>query len=900
VVAVVSPIAVPTAAMSAPARSRSSVLVGVSARGKNAAEATITAAGGSVKGYYAPGRFFVVTPPTSGPAWSKSIAGSSGVRYAEPDQTVRPDGVPNDPGYVQQWAFPVIGAPQAWDIPSVRSDVVVGVVDSGIEYTHEDLASQMWTNPGEIPGDGIDNDADGWVDDVHGVDCVNHDGDPVDDYFHGTHVAGTIAAAADNGIGIAGTTRGVRLMALKFIGANGVGTISDLVQCLDYATQHGVQVTNNSYSFPAYSQALADAVGRANTAGQVFVASSGNNGSDIDSVLPRYPAGLEAPNVLTVAATDQNDGLADFSDFGRLGVDLAAPGVDIYSTDLGNSYSTFSGTSMAANFVSGAAAQIFAAVPGVSAASVIDRLVGSTRRLPSLEGAVATGRLDMAAAMENDPVAPGGVSPVVTQSTRTSLTVTWSAPGDDGAGGGRVSSYAVSYSPAGQGAWSTAPAPRPGDPGATETATIGGLRPGTSYDVSVVAVDNVGNRTAGSSRGSTTPGDVRFEDAATSAAGWGVDSPWTLSPTNPHSGAFAWSDSAVGPSANGLIASIRTPSFSLADAVNPTLTFWQRYRLQTAHDFGFVDVSVDHGATWTNLTRFNGADDYRPATLDLSAYAGNADVRLRFRLTTDVGTTFDGWDLDDLVVSSDDVTAPAAPTGLAGRSVAGQAQLDWNDSPEPDLVGYGVYRTTDAPSAPSRTWQQLGSTTTSAWTDAAVTTGATYYYRVDAADTSGNRSAPSSEVTVTPSSQRSWAPTTVTVSTGTSAGDPVGNLADDDDAYFRVASSRGKSATAPVSADWTMIATVTRASASGLTLTFTGGYTGTVTGSMYAWRFRPKGTWEQVGTFSTAGSETTVTWTTSNLDTYLSATGEVRMRIQASGTGTFTANADLARFTLSS
>jgi subtilisin family serine protease len=208
---------------------------------------------------------------------------------------------------------------------------MVGVIDTGIDYNHPDLAANVWTNPLEIPGNGIDDDGNGYVDDVHGYDFVNRDGDPMDDHGHGTHVAGTIAAVANNGIGVAGVSWHAKVMALKFLDAGGSGWVSDAVEALNYATDMGAKITNNSWGGGEYSTALRDAIAAANSAGAVFVAAAGNSANNNDAT-PFYPAGYEGPNVIAVAATDASDTLAVFSNFGRNTVQLGAPGVGIYST----------------------------------------------------------------------------------------------------------------------------------------------------------------------------------------------------------------------------------------------------------------------------------------------------------------------------------------------------------------------------------------------------------------------------------------------------------------------------------------------------------------------------------------------------------------------------------------
>jgi subtilisin family serine protease len=331
------------------------------------------------------------------------------VRYAEPNFVVSADVTPNDPFFSREWGlnnngFPVSGrwgtpdadidAPEAWSVTTGSDAVTVAVIDTGIDYSHPDLSSQMWINPGEncagCRNDGIDNDGNGYVDDWRGWDFANGDNDPMDDNGHGTHVAGTIGAAGNNGIGITGVTWRLRLLPLKFLSAAGTGTTADAVSAVLYAADKGASVLNNSWGGDEYSQALADAITVADSHGELFVAAAGNSGTDNDA-MPTYPASYALPNVLTVAATDNSDQLAYFSNVGRKSVDLAAPGLNIYSTWPGATYQYMSGTSMAAPHVSGAAALAKAAFPSASGVGLKALLLDSADPLASLSSYTATG-----------------------------------------------------------------------------------------------------------------------------------------------------------------------------------------------------------------------------------------------------------------------------------------------------------------------------------------------------------------------------------------------------------------------------------------------------------------------------------------------------------------------------
>lgn len=305
------------------------------------------------------------------------------VLYAQPDYVIHASGMTNDP-LVQdgtQWALSNrdrsgsdTGATRAWDIACDNATTVVAVIDSGIDYTHPDLAGQIWTNAGEIPGDGADNDHNGYIDDMHGYDFVNNDPDPMDDFYHGTHIAGIIGATGNNGKGGAGVAQDVRLMPLKFLNANGSGTTSDAILALNYAVSMGARIVNNSWNGGPFNQTLADAIQAAGRAGVLFVASAGNNGANTDSK-SSYPASYALDNIISVAATDRTDQYLPYSNYGAQSVDLAAPGKDILSTVPRNGYKSDEGTSMAAAEVSGAAALLWSSDPSLSVAEVKHRLL---------------------------------------------------------------------------------------------------------------------------------------------------------------------------------------------------------------------------------------------------------------------------------------------------------------------------------------------------------------------------------------------------------------------------------------------------------------------------------------------------------------------------------------------
>lgn len=317
------------------------------------------------------------------------------VEYAEPNYRVQAFVVPGDPSYGQLWGMDKINASAAWDTSIGSGDVVVAVIDSGIDVRHADLKGNLWVNDMELNGQaGVDDDGNGVVDDIHGINAITGNGDLIDDVGHGTHVAGTIGAVGNNGVGVAGVNWNVRIMACRFLGATGGGTTADAIECLQYVAEmkrRGVNIvaTNNSWGGPGYSRALSDAIAAQRDI--LFITAAGNDGTNNDAT-PTYPANYDLPNVVSVAASTPADSLTTFSQYGRRTVHVGAPGSNIYSTSPGNSYSTKSGTSMATPHVAGLAALIKSARPAADWREVRNLLFSGGEPAASLFGKTVTGR----------------------------------------------------------------------------------------------------------------------------------------------------------------------------------------------------------------------------------------------------------------------------------------------------------------------------------------------------------------------------------------------------------------------------------------------------------------------------------------------------------------------------
>ena len=294
------------------------------------------------------------------------------VEYAEPNYILyaidtNPDDTYFNPPYSRQWGLTQIQAPAAWDVTTGSSDTTIAIVDSGIDLGHADLMEKIWVNDDETPGDGLDNDGNGKVDDVNGWDFANNDNNPQDDHGHGTHVAGIAAAQTNNGKGIAGVSWGAQLMALKVLNAGGTGTYADVANAVTYAANNGAKIINLSLGGSDPSSVLEDAVEYAHHhLGCVVVAATGNTSGAV-----LYPA--KYAEAFAVAATDSNDQQYWSSNYGPE-VDVAAPGVSIYSTYLGGGYTYMTGTSMAAPHVAGLAALIWSACPSYTNDEVESRI----------------------------------------------------------------------------------------------------------------------------------------------------------------------------------------------------------------------------------------------------------------------------------------------------------------------------------------------------------------------------------------------------------------------------------------------------------------------------------------------------------------------------------------------
>lgn len=343
----------------------------------------------------------------------KILGGEPSVIYTEPNYIYRALDLPNDTDFAKQWGMhnvgqaddagqtgtlgDDIGITQLWEKGIVgKSSTRVAVIDTGIQWDHPDLKDNLFTNPGEIDGNKQDDDHNGFIDDIHGWNFAANSNASTDDNGHGTHCAGVIGAKGNNGAGVAGINWNVSLLPVKFLDSTGGGSLEAAVNGINYARMMKVQVMSNSWGGGGFSQTMYDAINEAGKQGILFVAAAGNDGQSNDGGMPTYPGSYDLPNIVAVAATDNRDGLAYFSNYGAKHVHVAAPGVNVYSTYMGSTYKSLSGTSMATPHVAGISALLLSEHPEWTVDVIKDRLIKTSTPVQSLHKKVmARGRVNV-------------------------------------------------------------------------------------------------------------------------------------------------------------------------------------------------------------------------------------------------------------------------------------------------------------------------------------------------------------------------------------------------------------------------------------------------------------------------------------------------------------------------
>ena len=635
----------------------------------------------------------------------KRLSGQPGVVYAEPNYKIQLNDPPSEPtpppteptepeppsevlpddldsrlwgirnqGQDGGTAGVDVGAVEAWKTttgqPNGQGPLIL-VIDTGIDYNHPDLAANVWVNPNEVPGDGVDDDDSGIADDIHGANLIFKDGNPMDDNDHGTHCAGTIGAVGNNGDGIVGVNWNATIAGAKFLDGGGSGTYADAVESVLYATRIGARITSNSWGGGGFSQALYDAFAASPA---LHIAAAGNESSNTDT-RPSYPGGFDLDNIVSVAALDRNGNLADFSNYGAVSVDVAAPGVDVYSLKPGGEFQEMSGTSMATPHVAGVAGLILSAKPELTNEQLKSRLVNTAVKQENLAGImVSGGRVNAANALEDDSIAPDAPGDFnVAQAGATGMTLSWTATGDDGLVG-RASSYEIRYSDKPitlehtdeSVTWDEAtPAsgmPTPNEPGSIETARVA-ISPEDApkhYYFAMKVLDNLGNASdMAVTEGDSIAAAVAFkDDMEAENDNWTADGTWARVDVEGHGKVYT--DSPDGSYGDDADTALTSKTFDLSGVGSPRLSFNLKMDTENNYDYLHVEVTED-GQTWNELAQYDGNNAWAEKAIDLSAYEGK-QVQVRFRLTSDSSVSKDGVYIDNVKVAGDPPAPPTEPT----------------------------------------------------------------------------------------------------------------------------------------------------------------------------------------------------------------------------------------------
>ena len=617
------------------------------------------------------------------------------IAYAEPNWIYRVDPIvsddpvhiegraeanPNDPMYNDLYGMKNTGqtggkagadikAYKAWEQSTGSRNVLVAIIDTGVDYTHEDLTDNIWTNPGESGNDasgkdkrtnGVDDDGNGFIDDWHGWDFANKDNDPKDDHSHGTHCAGTIGGVGDNGKGVVGVNWKVGILPIKFLKGNGSGTLADAVLSIDYATKMKAHLMSNSWGGGGFTKTMEDSIIAASKAGILFVAAAGNNSSDNDKK-PHYPSSYETENVLAVAAVDHNAGIASFSCYGLTSVDVGAPGVDILSSVTGNTYKKFSGTSMATPHVAGAAALIWSVLPQLSHLDVKARLMNTAVGISALAGKTVTGgMIDVASAMEVDDVAPSAVTDLKVAGTDlTAIDLEWSAAGDDNTTGA-AAAYIVKYADqpiVNENDWNKANLglvlASSAVYGSKMKVRVGNLGVTKTYYFALKARDNVNNLSILSNSVSGTTANVMklfADDMENNQSGnWYAVGGWVPSAKEKHSGTTSMGLEVS--SREAVLAFLDSAPIDLGGSKSAFFSFWHKYTMDAYGARGIVFVSDNGGKTWNQVLEVRGSSDWKSEFIDLTPFLkGGAKLMLKFAHMSTTKPIPLTWYLDDVVI----------------------------------------------------------------------------------------------------------------------------------------------------------------------------------------------------------------------------------------------------------
>jgi subtilisin family serine protease len=643
--------------------------------------------------------FDVAVPGQTVDSAVQELRRNPNVRVAEPDFYYSIAG-PNDPLFGDLWGLKntgqlggVRGADvdiiNAWKYTKGKPAIRVAVIDTGVDYNHEDLSANVLRKNGVVVG----------------YDFANNDSDPMDENGHGTHCSGTIAGISGNAKGVAGVAPKVKIMPMRFLDANGNGTTDAAIQAIDWAREHGAKVMSNSWVGGAFSQLLIDAIQRASDENIIFLAAAGNNGINVD-VTPLYPAAYNGivPNILSIAATDRNDTIASFSNYGST-VDVAGPGVDVLSTTPNNTYSWYSGTSMATPHISGIAALVESEYPGISVADVKARIVNGADYIPGLAGLTKMGgRANAANALETDTTPPAVLPDLhISQKSSSAIAYELTASGDDG-NTGNVAYFDVRYSyntitlANFANAAKVVPTATNVPAGTVVSSAITGLYTSVANKIYLAAraIDNVGN--AGPILIATPVrlvpplwNDNAETNAKWTSASFGLDSSYHMS------GATSWADS---PGATYVSnTDVTMTQAAPVAATGPMLVYANLNRqIENNYDFLYLNVSYDNGVTWSTLRQWTGfSNGWEKVGFYLPSASGD-NVLLQWHMTSDSSVEYDGVFIDDVkfapaaTVFTDTVEGADKFNGAGGFAKTNEDSfsptMSWTDSPGADYANF--------------------------------------------------------------------------------------------------------------------------------------------------------------------------------------------------------------------
>ena len=563
----------------------------------------------------------------------------------------------NNTGQTGGTAGAHVSAKDAWKIQTGNGSdngPLIAVIDTGIDYNHPDLKANIWTNPGEIAGDGIDNDNNGVIDDVHGYNAFADNGDPMDGHSHGTHCSGTIAGVGNNGQGVTGVMQDANLMAVKIFSDSGRTSVDAIVRGIAYSAKMGADITSNSWGGGGRSEAIYDAF-RTNDA--LHVIAAGNSNYDNDK-RDNFPSNYDLDNIVAVAATTHTDERASFSQWGAKNVDVAAPGKDIYSTVNGGGYASYSGTSMATPHVSGGAGLIMSEYPEASNAEIKARLIHGSDRVASLNDiSVSDGRVNFASSLENDSVAPGAPNDFKAGDLSSrGGTLSWTSVGDDKWANGAAQTVEILTSSEPINGENIANAQSVTFAGAEEVGDLVSVGFGgapseapTTVHFALRSIDNVGNTSELCTASATIPAaGVAFGDNFDGqSTGFTATGDFKTVEVEGRGKVFSSASGEGGSKGSSVLSS---GSLDLSEKTNSYLKFDAKTALSWG-ETASVEVSED-GENWTKVGDLDRRADWSENGVDLSAYDGKS-VQLRFNHAAREGRSSGGMMVDNVKVLAD-------------------------------------------------------------------------------------------------------------------------------------------------------------------------------------------------------------------------------------------------------